>query len=124
MRILMISFIVVFQMRQGSVHDDRHTKRRSRSFCRLDDAPDKKNCRRSWVRFIHQVYEIDPLQCLKSGGQMKIIAFILEREEIIRILKHFSLGPIAYPEPATVDARVAPLDLKLLPKLSYSSNLK
>jgi hypothetical protein len=35
------------------------------------------------------------LQCPKCGAQMKIIAFILEREEIIRILKHLAMWPIA-----------------------------
>jgi hypothetical protein len=54
---------------------------------------------------------------------MKIIAFIQEREEIIRILRHLQMWPIdypkpAYPKPAAADARASPLDLKLLRKLS------
>ncbi|MCJ7526485.1 MAG: hypothetical protein MUP71_14870 [Candidatus Aminicenantes bacterium] len=55
---------------------------------------------------------------------MKIIAFILEREEIIRILRHLQMWPIAYPGPAAIEARASPLDFKLLRKLSALSNLK
>ena len=69
------------------------------------------------------VYEIDPLKCPKCGAQMKIIAFILEWEEIIRILKHLALWPIAYPKPAASDARASPLDLILLRKLSDPAKL-
>jgi hypothetical protein len=39
---------------------------------------------------------------------MKIIAFIQEWKEIIRILRHLKMWPIAYPKPATVDARASP----------------
>jgi len=34
-------------------------------------------------------------------AQMKIIAFILEREEIIKIQKHLALWPIVYQENKT-----------------------
>jgi len=60
----------------------------------IDDAPAGRTCRKSWARLIYQVYEIDPLQCPKCGARMKIIAFILEREEVIRILKHLEMWPI------------------------------
>ncbi|MCJ7771966.1 MAG: hypothetical protein MUP22_02410 [Desulfobacterales bacterium] len=36
----------------------------------VDDALDKKTCRRSWAQLIYQVYEIDPLKCPKCGAQM------------------------------------------------------
>ena len=78
----------------------------------IDDAPNKRVCRKSWARLIYQVYEIDPLKCPKCGAQMKIIAFILEREEINRILKHLSMWPIDYPKPAAVDTRASPFDFK------------
>jgi len=51
---------------------------------------------------------------------MKIIAFILEREEVIRILRHLEMWPIEYPKPVTIAARASPLDLKLLEKLAVS----
>ena len=40
---------------------------------------------------------------------MKIIAFILERGEVIRILKHLALWPIDYPKPAAIEARASPM---------------
>jgi hypothetical protein len=81
---------------------------------------------------------------------MKIIAFILEREEVIRILtqhswirtfekksfrqemymifskvlKHLEMWPIEYPKPCPVEARASPLDFKPLRKLSDYSNLQ
>jgi len=90
----------------------------------LDDAPSGGVCRRSWAQLIYQVYEVDPLKCPKCGAQMKIIAFILEREEIIRILKHLAMWPIEYPKPYLFDARASPFDFKLLRKLSDSSHLQ
>ncbi len=84
----------------------------------IDDAPNRKTCRRSWAQLIYQVYEIDPLKCPKCGSQMKIIAFILEREEVIRILRHLQMWPIEYPKPCSVEARASPFDFKLLRKLS------
>ncbi|HUU26474.1 MAG TPA: hypothetical protein VM123_01560 [archaeon] len=84
----------------------------------VDDAPERKTCRRAWARLIYQVYEVDPLKCPQCGGRMRIIAFIQERDEIIRILKHLSMWPIDYPKPAAIDTRASPLDFKLLHKLS------
>jgi len=69
-------------------------------------------------RLIYQVYEVDPLKCPNCGRQMKIIAFIREREEIIRILRHLKMWPIAFPKPAAVEARASPLNINLLRKLS------
>ena len=45
-------------------------------------------------------------------------ATILEREEVIRILKHLEMWPIEYPKPCPVEARASPFDFKLLRKLS------
>jgi hypothetical protein len=90
----------------------------------IDDAPSGRACRKSWAQLIYQVYEVDPLKCQKCGAQMKIIAFILEREEIIKILKHLAMWPIEYPESKAAEARASPIPLKLLEKFSFSSHLK
>jgi hypothetical protein len=37
------------------------------------------------------VYEIDPLKCLDCGGQMTIIAFVMQASEIKKILEHVGL---------------------------------
>ena len=84
----------------------------------VDDAPNGRTCRRAWARLIYQVYEVDPLKCPKCGAQMKIIAFIQKREEIIRILRHLKMWPIEYPKPPAVEARASPFNINLLRKLS------
>ena len=44
--------------------------------------------RRAWARLLAKVYEIDPLVCPKSGGEMKVIAIIEDPVEIRDILAH------------------------------------
>jgi hypothetical protein len=53
------------------------------------DAPGpRRPASRSWAMLLARIYENRPLQCLRCGGPMRIIAFILEREAIDRILRH------------------------------------
>jgi hypothetical protein len=49
---------------------------------------------------------------------MKIIAFILEREEIIHILRYLKMWPIEYPKLCEIDARASLFPIRLLRKLS------
>ncbi len=44
--------------------------------------------RSAWARLIQKVYGIDPLICSKCGSEMRIIAFIMEPEQIDRIMQH------------------------------------
>ena len=47
--------------------------------------------RKAWAQLIQKIYEVNPLECPKCQGSMRIIAFI-EREQIIqKILKHLGL---------------------------------
>jgi len=46
----------------------------------IQDTERKKGCNKSWVRLIKKIYEVDPLICPKCGGQMRIIAFIGDKE--------------------------------------------
>ena len=52
----------------------------------------------TWAMLIKRVYEIDPLQCPKCGGEMKIISFIERRQRAVieRVLRHCNLwqGPV------------------------------
>jgi len=52
----------------------------------------------TWAMLIKRVFEVDPLECSKCGGQMKIISFIerRQRDVIERILRHCNLweGPL------------------------------
>jgi len=95
----------------------------------LEDAPSPKTCRKSWRQLIYKIYEIDPLKCPKCGSNMKIIAFIQDREEIINILKHIKIWPacacphsdrpIEYPQPPPENSF---LYTDLFPKLAASKH--
>ncbi len=55
----------------------------------------------TWAMLIRRVYEVDPLECPKCGGVMKIISFIerCQQDVIERILRHCGLweGPVRTP---------------------------
>lgn len=61
------------------------------SQAQIDRDIDKKPVCKSWAGLIKKVYEIDPLQCPKCGGSMKIKAFIHDPEEISRICENLGL---------------------------------
>jgi hypothetical protein len=44
--------------------------------------------RSAWTRMINKVYGIDPLICSKCGSEMRIVAFIMEAEQIEKIMQH------------------------------------
>jgi hypothetical protein len=44
--------------------------------------------RSAWARLIYKVYEVDPLECPKCKGPMRVIALIDDAEVIQRILEH------------------------------------
>jgi hypothetical protein len=56
---------------------------------------DATRCRqaRNWAALIQRVWEVDPLKCIKYGGQMQVVSFIEARQEqvIRRILDHYGL---------------------------------
>ena len=41
-----------------------------------------------WGRLIAKVYEVDPLVCTKCGGEMKLVAVIMDPVEVEKILRH------------------------------------
>lgn len=50
--------------------------------------------RNSWARLLKRVFDIDMHTCPNcGGGEMKIIAAILERLVIVKILTHLGLDP-------------------------------
>ncbi len=55
-----------------------------------DHSPDARALRRSWAQLIKHVYEVDPLVCPKCGGEMRIIAFIIDHEVVDAILRHLA----------------------------------
>jgi hypothetical protein len=44
--------------------------------------------RRSWAQLIRRVSEVDPLICAKCGGEMRVVAVILDPPVIKKILDH------------------------------------
>jgi hypothetical protein len=50
-----------------------------------------KEYRKNWARLIQKIYEVDSLSCPKCGGNMRILAFMEDREVIKAILKHLGL---------------------------------
>jgi hypothetical protein len=48
---------------------------------------ERRRLRRSWAELIRRIYEVDPLTC-QCGSRMRILAFILDPQDITRILRH------------------------------------
>ena len=53
-------------------------------------SPDARALRRSWAQLIKRVYEVDPLVCPSCGGEMRIIAFIIDHDVVDAILRHLT----------------------------------
>ena len=70
-----------------------------------DHSPDARALRRSWAQLIKRVYEVDPLVCPKCGGEMRIIAFIIDHVVVDAILRHLAKTEAQSPRgPPTVTA--------------------
>ena len=50
--------------------------------------PDERRLRRRWSRLIKRVSEVDPLVCPSCGGEMRVVAFILDHQVVDKILRH------------------------------------
>ena len=58
---------------------------------------DARALRRSWAQLIKLVYEVDPLLCPKCGGEMRIIAFIIDHKVEDAILRHLAMAEAKSP---------------------------
>ena len=45
----------------------------------------------TWARLIHNIYEVDPLECARCKGPMRVIALIDDAAVIRKILGHLGL---------------------------------
>jgi hypothetical protein len=86
----------------------------------INDSPSKKTCIKSWRQLIYEIYEVDPLKCPRCRSEMIIIAFVWDKDEILKILKHLNLWPIEYPKPPPENSF---LYTDLLSKLPASKHL-
>ena len=55
------------------------------------DVRDAARVRSTWARLIHKVYEVDPLECPRCKGPMRVIALIDDAAVIRKILTHLGL---------------------------------
>ena len=53
-----------------------------------DTTADERTLRRRWSELIKRVYEVDPLVCHRCGGEMRVVAFILDPQVVDQILRH------------------------------------
>jgi len=63
--------------------------------------PELQARRRRWAELLQRIFEVDPLRCPRCGGQMKILAFVLDHDVVHAILKHMRRAgrdPSALPE--------------------------
>ncbi len=51
----------------------------------------------TWARLIHRIFEVNPLQCTKCGGNMRVVAFITDYQTSKSILKHIREETIRSP---------------------------
>ena len=52
---------------------------------------------RSWAACVRKVFEVDPVLCGKCGGEMKLVAVVLDDGELDRILAHEG-WPVEFPK--------------------------
>jgi hypothetical protein len=62
----------------------------------------------TWAMLIKRVYEVDPLECAKCGGTMKVIAFLEppQGDVIEKILRHCGLWRASAPRPPPAEERL------------------
>jgi hypothetical protein len=78
---------------------------------RVADLHEARRVRSTWARLIHKVYEVDPLECPRCKGPMRVIALIDDKAFIRKILTHLGLWAPQHaarrgPGPPTADLPV------------------
>ena len=95
---------------QGPEVEERATAAVAASECVVQtetnpDRPDRPH-RIAWARLLKRVFDIDMQHCPNCGaGELKIIAAILERPVIEKILTHLGLDPQPPPRGRAREAR-------------------
>ena len=80
-------------MPQGPLVQEQGTEAAAAAECEVETVQARPN-RISWARLLKRVFDIDMQHCPKcGGGELKIIAAILERPVIEKILTHLGLDP-------------------------------
>ena len=66
--------------------------------------------RKSWAQLIQKIYQVDPLNCPRCQGRMRVIAFIEDDDVIRKILVHLGLWDTRNhdpPHPAANSSRIS-----------------
>ena len=50
--------------------------------------PQLLSLRKRWAQLLQRIFEVDPLRCPRCGGEMQVLAFILDPVVIAAILRH------------------------------------
>ena len=80
-------------MPQGPAEQEQATEAAAATECELEPVQVRPH-RLSWARLLKRVFDFDMQHCLNCGaGDLKIIAAILERPVIEKILQHLGLEP-------------------------------
>jgi hypothetical protein len=67
-------------------------------------AAERRRLRRSWAQLIRRIYEVDPLTCIECGGEMRILAFLLDPAVVRKILAHLAERRGRAPPPVAAPA--------------------
>ena len=74
------------------------------------DGADRAALRRRWAEMIRRVYEVDPLECPRCGGEMRVVGFITQPAVIRRILDHLrKREKVARPPPHAAQPVASPV---------------
>ena len=57
----------------------------------FDEPPANTRRKAAWARLIQTAYEVDPLECVNCGSNMRITALIDDVDMVERILKHLKV---------------------------------
>ncbi len=85
-------------------------------------SPHRRPARMGWARLLKRVFEIDLEHCPNCGGELKIIAAILESVVIERILTHLGLQARAPPRAPARGHMQPPLATQTPPLLATSKS--
>lgn len=58
------------------------------------DSEFRRQCRANWARLIKKIFQVDPLECPRCHGPMRIISFIEDPAVIKKILQHLKLWEV------------------------------
>lgn len=72
-----------------------------------------------WAMLLAKIFEINPLLCPSCGGEMKIIAFVIETKPIGQILRH--IGELDH-APAISPARDPPIFCAEIDQTQYGDD--